>query len=119
MMIRNVRRLLYKGALPAVLVLLTGPTASADPAQSKLQTSDIQHACAFTLGLDPSTEAYASCIKVLERSVANAYQAQAQQSARERARQGCARQGLATSTPEFDVCVVRAEDTPVHSAAAN
>lgn len=73
----------------------------ADPALP----TQLHHACADIMGLDPSQAPYETCV----RSLANcASEAQRDQTTELR-RLSCAREGLVSGTPAFAICVVKKE----------
>jgi hypothetical protein len=87
----------------AVTILLASPHTFAAEASSRIAQE--HHACAVVLGLSPSDRRYDTCIRSLDRSLAEWSQAQVVQTDR----RGCADKGLEPGTSTFAVCVVNAE----------
>jgi hypothetical protein len=87
----------------AVSILLASPQTFAAEASSRIAQE--HHACAVVLGLSPSDRRYDTCIRSLDRSLAEWSQAQVVQTDR----RGCADKGLEPGTSTFAVCVVNAE----------
>jgi hypothetical protein len=87
----------------AVSILLASPHTFAAEASSTIAQE--RHACAVVLGLSPSDRRYDTCIRSLDRSLAEWGQAQVVQTDR----RACADTGLEPGTSPFAVCVVNAE----------
>jgi hypothetical protein len=87
----------------AVSILLASPHTFAAEASSRIAQE--HYACAVVLGLSPSDRRYDTCIRSLDRSLAEWGQAQMVQTDR----RACADKGLEPATSPFAVCVVNAE----------
>jgi hypothetical protein len=88
----------------AAIALLASATGFADAAENSSRTAQEQHACAVTVGLDPSGRSYDICIGILDKSLSEWDQARlivSDQSA-------CSQKGLQPGTPAFALCVVDA-----------
>jgi hypothetical protein len=88
----------------AAIALLASANTFADAAESSSRTEQEQHACAVTVGLDPSGRSYDTCIRSLDRSLSEWDQARlivSDQSA-------CSQKGLQPGTSAFALCVVDA-----------
>jgi hypothetical protein len=88
-----------------VITLLASPQTFADAAEGSSRIAQERHACAVVLGLSPSDRRYGTCIRSLDRSLAEWDQAQLVQTDR----RGCSDKGLEPGTSAFAVCVVNAE----------
>jgi hypothetical protein len=93
----------------AVSILLASPHTFAAEASSRIAQE--RHACAVVLGLSPSDRRYDTCIRGLDRSLAEWGQAQVVRTDR-RARGD---KGLEPGTSAFAVCVVDAEQSPTNT----
>jgi hypothetical protein len=92
----------------AVSILLASPHAFAEASSTIAQE---RHACAVVLGLSPSDRRYDTCIRSLDRSLAEWGQAQVVQTDR----RACADRGLEAGTSVFAVCVVNAEQSSTNT----
>jgi hypothetical protein len=95
----------------AIITLLASPQTFANAAEDSSRITQERHACAVVLGLDPSDRRYDTCIRSLDRSLAEWDQARVVQTDR----RACSDQGLAPSTSAFAVCVVNAEQSPTNA----
>jgi hypothetical protein len=95
----------------AAIALLAFAYTSADAAENSSRMSQEHHACVVVLGIDPSGRRYDTCIRSLDRSLSEWDQARLVTSGRS----ACAQKGLKSGTPAFAVCVVNAEQSPVHA----
>jgi hypothetical protein len=91
----------------AAIALLVSANTFANAAENSSRTALSQHACAIVLGLDPSGCQYDTCIRSLDRSLAERDQARLVQTGRS----ACANKGLQPETPAFAVCVLTAEES--------
>lgn len=91
----------------AAIALLASANTYANAAENSPQTALEQHACAVVLGLDPSGRQYDTCIRSLNRSLAERDQWRLVQTGRS----ACAEKGLQPETPAFAVCVLTAEES--------
>jgi hypothetical protein len=89
----------------ATLALLAATHTFAAAAENSPRVAHERHACAVVLGLDPSGRSYDTCIRSLDRSLAEWDQAQQVQTGRI----ACAQRGLEPGSVAFAVCVVNAE----------
>ena len=89
----------------AAIALLASAHTFANAAENSTQMAQEHHVCAVVLGLDPSGRRYETCIRSLDRSLAEWDQARLLQTDRS----ACALKGLQPGTPAFAVCVVDAE----------
>lgn len=97
----------------AVITLLASPQTFANAAEGSSRIAQERHACAVVLGLSPSDRRYDTCIRSLDRSLAEWDQAQVVQTDR----RACSDKGLEPGTSAFAVCVVNAEQSPTNTAA--
>jgi hypothetical protein len=81
-------------------------------AENSSRIAQERHACAVVLGLDPSDRRYDTCIRSLDRSLAEWDQAQVVQTDR----RACSDEGLMPGTSAFAVCVVNAEQSPTNAS---
>jgi hypothetical protein len=93
----------------AVSILLASPHTFAAEASSRIAQE--RHACAVVLGLSPSDRGYDTCIRSLDRSLAEWGQAQMVRTDR----RACADRGLEPGTSVFAVCVVNAEQSSTNT----
>ena len=98
----------------AAIALLASANTFASAAENPSQVIQEHHACAVTLGLDPSGRRYRTCIRSLDRSVSEWDQVLLAESARS----ACARKGLQLGTPAFAVCVVDSEQSSVNAGSS-
>jgi len=91
----------------AAIALLVSANTFANAAETSPRTTLEQHACAVILGLDPSRRQYDTCIRSLDRSLAERDQARLVQTGRS----ACAQKGLQPETPAFAVCVLTAAES--------
>lgn len=96
----------------AVIILLASPQTFANAAEGSSRIAQERHACAVVLGLNPSDRRYDTCIRSLDRTLAEWDQAQVVQTDR----RACSDQGLAPGTSAFAVCVVTAEHSPTNTS---
>lgn len=94
----------------AVITLLASQTF-ANAAEGSSRIAQERHACSVVLGLDPSDRRYDTCIRSLDRTLAEWDQAQVVQTDR----RACSVKGLAPGTSAFAVCVVNAEQSPTNT----
>ena len=92
----------------AAIALLAFVHTSANAEENSSRMAQEHHACAVVLGLDPSGRQYDTCIRSLDRSLAERDQAQLVRTGRS----ACAQKGLQPDTPTFAVCVLTAEESP-------
>jgi hypothetical protein len=91
----------------AIALLAIGPH-SADAAETLSRAAQEQHACAVVMGLHQPGDLYDTCIRSLNKTLA-----ELDQTRRVAAdRRACAQQDLKPGTPAFAVCVVNAEQSP-------
>jgi len=83
----------------AAIALLATAGTYANAAENSSRITQEQHACAIVLGLDPSGRQYDTCIRTLDRSLAERDQAQLIQTARS----ACAQKGLQPDPTAFAV----------------
>jgi hypothetical protein len=95
----------------AVITLLASPQTFANAAEGSSRIAQEGHACSVVLGLDPSDRRYDTCIRSLDRTLAEWDQAQVVQTDR----RACSDKGLAPGTSAFAVCVVNAEQSPTNT----
>jgi hypothetical protein len=95
----------------AVITLLASPQPFANAAEGSSRIAQERHACAVVLGLDPSDRRYDTCVRSLDRSLAEWDQAQVVQTDR----RACSDKGLEPGTSAFAVCVVNAEQSPTNT----
>ena len=95
----------------AVITMLASPQTFANAAEGSSRIAQERHACAVVLGLDPSDRRYDTCIRSLDRSLAEWDQAQVVQTDR----RSCADKGLMAGTSAFAVCVINAEQSPTNT----
>ena len=95
----------------AVITLLASPQTFANAAEGPSRTAQERHACAVVLGLDQSDGRYDTCIRSLDRTLAEWDQAQVVQTDR----RACSDQGLVPGTSAFAVCVVNTEQSPTNT----
>jgi hypothetical protein len=86
----------------AAIVLLASVSTSAHAAED---STLIMHACAAVMGLDPSEEPYADCVRSLDRTVSQLERLELAAGNRSQ----CAEKGLTPGTSAFGTCVVKAE----------
>ena len=98
----------------AAIALLASANTFASAAENPSQVIQAHHACAVTLGLDPSGRRYRTCIRSLARSVSEWDQVLLAESARS----AYARKGLQLGTPAFAVCVVDSEQSSVNAGSS-
>jgi hypothetical protein len=91
----------------AAIALLASANTFANAAENLSRTALEQHACAVVLGLDPSGRQYDTCIRSLDRSLAERDQVRLVQSGRS----ACAQKGLQPDTPDFAVCMLTAAES--------
>jgi hypothetical protein len=94
-----------------VIALLASPQTFANAAEGSSRMAQERHACAVVLGLDPSDRRYETCIRSLDRSLAEWDQAQMVQTDR----RACSDKGLEPGTSAFAFCVVNAEQSPTNT----
>jgi hypothetical protein len=95
----------------AAIALLASANTFANAAENQSRVVQEYHACAVTLGLDPSGRRYRTCISSLARSLSEWDQVRLTESARS----ACVQKGLQRGTPAFAVCVVDAEQSSVNA----
>ena len=91
----------------AAIALLASANTFANAAENSSRVVKEYHACAVTLGLDPSGRRYRTCISSLARSLSEWDQVRLMESARS----ACVQKGLQRGTPAFAICVVDAEQS--------
>ena len=96
-------------AAAAVSILLASPHTFAAEASSRIAQES--HACTVVLGLSPSDRRYDTCIRSLDRSLAEWGQAQVVRTDL----RACGDKGLEPGTSAFAVCVVNAEQSPTNT----
>jgi hypothetical protein len=97
----------------AALAILTGASNFANAAESSARIAQEQHACAVVMGLHRPGDLYDTCIRSLEKSLAELDQSRLASTDRG----ACAQEGLRPGTPAYAVCVVNAEQTPTDAAS--
>jgi hypothetical protein len=95
----------------AVITLLASPQTFANAAEGSSRIAQERHACAVVVGLDPSDRRYDTCVRSLDRSLAEWDQAQVVQTDR----RACSDNGLEPGTSAFAACVVNAEQSPTNA----
>jgi hypothetical protein len=98
------------GAAGFITVLASSGTV-ANAAESSLRIAQERHACGVVLGLDPSDRRYDTCVRSLDRSLAEWDQSRVVQTDRS----ACAESGLEPGTSAFAICVVNAEQSPTNT----
>ena len=91
----------------AVATFLASSGTVGNAAENSLRVAQEHHACSVVLGLDPSDREYDTCIRSLDRSLAEWDQLQMVQASRRE----CSEKGLAPGTSAFAVCVVNSEQS--------
>ena len=88
----------------AFIALLASSGTVTNAAENPLRIAQERHACGVVLGYDPSDRRYDTCIRSLDRSLAEWDRSQVVQIDR----RACSEMGLEPGTPAFAVCVVTA-----------
>jgi hypothetical protein len=86
----------------AAVAVLAPALAFGQAAQNLPQTAREHHACALIMGLDPAGELYGTCIRSVDRSLAE----WDNQKLVETGRNACFQQGLKPGTSGFADCVL-------------
>jgi hypothetical protein len=95
----------------AIITVLASPQTFANAAEDSSRIAREGHVCAVVLGLNPLDRRYDTCIRSLDRSLAEWDQAQVVQTDR----RACSDKGLEPGTSAFAVCVVNAEQSPTNT----
>jgi hypothetical protein len=95
----------------AIITVLASPQTFANAAKDSSRIAQERRVCAVVLGLDPLDRRYDTCIRSLDRSLAEWDQAQVVQTDR----RACSDKGLEAGTSAFAVCVVNAEQSPTNT----
>lgn len=96
----------------AAIAMLAGASSFANAAESSARMAQEQHACAVVMGLHRPGDLYDTCIRSLDKSLAELDQSRLASTDRS----VCAREGFRPGTPAYAVCVVNAEQPPADAA---
>jgi hypothetical protein len=100
-------------AAGAAIAILASASNFANAAESSASIAQEQHACAVVMGLHRPGDLYDTCIRSLDKSLAELDQSRLAWTDRS----ACAQEGLRPGTPAYAVCVVNAEQTPTDAAS--
>jgi hypothetical protein len=92
----------------AAVALLAGANTFASAAENATRKAREHHACAVIMGLHQPGDLYDTCIRSLDKTLAELDKAELVSTNRTR----CAQEGLKPGTPAFALCVVAAERSP-------